>query len=207
VMVDGSVDDAIKKIKDQLAAIGKETNPSEQMRAKKRVLERVVKELESVAQKDKQDKNAKVIGDKLKLDRAISRVVVRTLEDDKNIDDKKISAEAKAEIEKARAKIKELAHEVQSKQKELAEAKAKLAKLTVVRFRTPTGAGQANPALGMLEARAKELAAQKVRKLGVDRQVIVRRDQDAGQKRLDELEKKLEKLLDEVASLKKDRAK
>jgi hypothetical protein len=37
--------------------------------------------------------------------------------------------------------------------------------------------------------------------------VIVKRDGDGGQKRIDDLEKKLEKLLDEVASLKKDRAK
>ncbi len=41
----------------------------------------------------------------------------------------------------------------------------------------------------------------------VERRVTVRRDADSSQKRLDELEKKLEKLLDEVSALKKDRAK
>jgi hypothetical protein len=40
-----------------------------------------------------------------------------------------------------------------------------------------------------------------------EKRVTVRRDADAGQKRIEDLEKKLEKLLDEVASLKKDRAK
>ncbi len=41
----------------------------------------------------------------------------------------------------------------------------------------------------------------------VERRVMVPRDAEPGEKRIEALEKKLEKLLDEVASLKKDRAK
>jgi hypothetical protein len=41
----------------------------------------------------------------------------------------------------------------------------------------------------------------------VERKTTVQRDGESGEKRIEALEKKLEKLLDEVASLKKDRAK
>ena len=41
----------------------------------------------------------------------------------------------------------------------------------------------------------------------IERRFTVNRDADSDKKRLEELEKKLDKLLDEVATLKKDRAK
>ena len=43
--------------------------------------------------------------------------------------------------------------------------------------------------------------------LTVEHRLTVTRDDESGEKRIEALEKKLEKLLDEVASLKKDRAK
>ena len=40
----------------------------------------------------------------------------------------------------------------------------------------------------------------------VEKRLVIRRDGASGEKRIDELEKKLEKLLDEVESLKKNRS-
>ena len=149
-------------------------------------------------------KDSDAIGDTLKSRKNVSRVVIRHLDDDK-----KISAEAKAEIDKAMTKVKELAQELQSKQKELREAQRKLSQLQgkvhalAVTARV-TGDGK----------KTQGLTVAPIGRMGVmtplntvERRVTVRRDADAGQKRIEDLEKKLEKLLEEVASLKKDRAK
>jgi bla regulator protein blaR1 len=191
-IVAGSVDDAIKKVKQQLDSIRKEAHPSDKVLAKKKALERVVAELEKVAKSDKDDKS---VSDKQKVEKSLRQVIVRQVEDNK-----KLTAEQKAEIEKATALVKKLADEVRSKQKELVEAKTKLAKLSTATRRKAVLAVAG-------DGRLKELPAMAKKPLGViSREVTIRPDAPAGQKRIDDLEKKLEKLLEEVASLKKDRA-
>ncbi len=126
------------------------------------------------------------------------KVVVRQIEDNK-----KLSAEQRAEIEKASAQVRKLADEVRVKQKELQDAKTKLARLSMSRIRNAATVVRDTPDKEKLDldVRVRELNPA-LKKL--DRPFTVIRD--GGQKRIDDLEKKLEKLLEEVASLKKDRA-
>jgi len=160
-----------------------------------------LKELKSAAK----DSNANSSGDKVKSEKKVSRVYVRQIDDDK-----KLSAEAKAEIDKAAAKVKELASELQSKQKELVAARLNLSKLQG-KLRTVTVVGRGN----VDGKQVKGMTMAPMGRMGVitpdviEKRLTVRRDAvvDGGQKRLDDLEKKLDQLLDEVASLKKDRAK
>ena len=106
--------------------------------------------------------------------------------------DKDISPEKKAEIEKAAKAVADLAQAVQAKQKELMEAQTKLSKLTG----RGDIAGRVRQDMPPRTARALDL---------VERRVMMQRDAEAGEKRIEALEKKLEKLLEEVAALKKDR--
>ncbi len=201
VIAADSFDEAIKKLNGQIKEIAKKSPQSDKDKARQKALENALKELKSAVD---QMKDSDALGDTLKSRKNISRVVIRNLDDDK-----KISAEAKAEIDKAMTKVKELAKELQSKQKELREAQRTLSQLQgkvhalAVTARV-TGDGK----------KTQGLTVAPIGRMGVmtplntvERRVTVRRDADAGQKRIEDLEKKLEKLLEEVASLKKDRAK
>jgi uncharacterized coiled-coil DUF342 family protein len=176
-------------------------------------MESALKELKAAAGKIK---DADAIGDNPKSQKNINRVYITQRDDDK-----KISAEVKAEIDKASAKVKELARELQSKQKELREAQRNLSQLqgkihaatvvarvnidgkkTIGGNKSPSG----NKSPGLTIAPMGRMGVMTPSNT-VERRVTVRRDVDSGQKRIDDLEKKLEKLLDEVAALKKDRAK
>jgi len=103
-----------------------------------------------------------------------------------------------AEIDMARAKVKELTRSLATKQEELARAQRKLAALASASpldlVPVPTDSRG-----GAVEYRPGRYV--------VTRPVEKKQVAEVDQKRLDEIEKKLQQLLDEVASLKKDRAK
>jgi chromosome segregation ATPase len=219
----GSADDAIKKLKEQIKELAKKPNRSEKDKVLQKVLEGVIKDLEKIDESGKRT-DAKVA--KLNAER---KMVVR-FRDVKDQADTKLSAEQKAKIEKARAQVKELSAALQTKQKELAEAQARLAKLqgalaayrveyqpvaVIDRLTSPKNDVLASPGAEKVERRvtvtrdvdtgktvrrtiavpAEKLAILKVQKAESD------------QNRIDKLEKRLAELLEEVAKLKKDRAK
>ena len=113
-----------------------------------------------------------------------------------------MSPEKKAEIDKAAKAVADLAQAVQAKQKELMEAQMKLSKLTG--RRDIAGTAVSVKALAMPREDLRVLARPA---RDIERRITVQRDGESGEKRIEALEKKLEKLLDEVATLKKDRAK
>jgi bla regulator protein blaR1 len=204
VIAADSFDDAIKKLNEQIKEIDKKSPQSDKDKARQKALTNALKELKGAAGKIKDSDES---GDKVKSQKNVRKVVVRRLDDDK-----KISPEAKAEIDKALAKVKALAKELQSKQNELREAQRNLSQLQgKVRALALTAR------VNVDGKKAEGLTIAPIAPMGrmgvmtpsntVERRVTVRRDGDAGQKRIDDLEKKLEKLLEEVASLKKDRAK
>ena len=122
VVVSGSVDDAIKKVKEKLDAIDKESSPSDEPEGASKHSNSIYKKLDSLA---KQDKDAKLDGQKVKMEQDVKKVIV-TRQLDEN---RKLSPEQKAEIEKVASQVKKLADELRSKQKELQDAKHKLARL------------------------------------------------------------------------------
>jgi bla regulator protein blaR1 len=196
VIAKGPLDAAVKKLTDQIKELAKKSPQSDRDKARQKALERAVRELKSTAGKLK---DVNVVGDKLKLENDLRATVVRRVEDSKEI-----TAEQKAKIEQARARVEELTRALQSKQKELMEARSTLMRLTNPRIAVV----RANPAIEKRVIRLKDLPVITTTKPAtVERRVTVRRDAEISQKRLEELEKKLEKVLDEVASLKKDRAK
>jgi chromosome segregation ATPase len=188
VIAASSLDEAVKKLNEQIKEIDKKSDQSDKDKARRKALESALKELKSAVGKIK---DSDAVGEKAKLQKDVRRVVVRNVEDFQ-----KISPEAKAEIEKASAKIKVLAQELQSKQKELREAQRNLSQLQ----------GKLRAATVVARVNTREMKPHDLTEAPTGR-FTVRRDGDGGQKRIDELEKKLEKLLEEVSALKKDRAK
>jgi bla regulator protein BlaR1 len=206
VIAAGSLDEAVKKLHEQIEQIAKKSPQSDKDKTRQKALESALKELKGAIGKIKQ---SDVVGDNVNSQKNVRRVVVRNV-----AEGKKIGPEAKAEIGKALDKVKQLAQELQSKQKELREAQRNLSqlqgKIMAKTFIIKDGK------LG--EANSLNLAPLKpMGQMGgmgvmtpsnaIERRVTVRRDADSGEKRLENLEKKLEKLLDEVSALKKERAK
>ena len=137
-----------------------------------------------------------------KTEKDVRSLVIRRVEEGKEI-----SPEKKAEIEKAAAKVAELARVVQAKQKELTEAQANLSKLTgQIRVMARAVNNRVLDRPVIREDKESPTGA-RLRPLTVEGRITAKRDGEAGEKRIEALEKKLEKLLEEVASLKKDRAK
>jgi bla regulator protein blaR1 len=188
VIAASPLEEAVKKLNEQIKEIDKKSDQSDKDKARRKALESALKELKSAVGKIK---DSDAVGDKAKLQQNVRRVVVRHVEDIQ-----KMSAEAKAEIDKASAKVKELAQELQSKQKELREAQHKLSQLQ----------GKLRAATVVARVNTREMKPHDLTEAPTGR-FTVHRDADGGQKRIDELEKKLEKLLEEVSALKKDRAK
>ena len=193
VVAASSLDEAVSRLKTQIEEVVKKSPQSDQDKARQKALERALKELEGAAAKIK---DLHVSGDKVKAGKDVRAVVIR-----RGQEDKEISAEKKAEIDKARAKVKELAHELQVKQKELMEARSKLSQLMSSQVRTASAIARAYRVVKPDRGASEPIPLDRVaRRSTVERP-------EPGQKRIDELEKKLEKLLEEVAALKKDRAK
>ena len=134
VVAAGSVDEAVKKVKEQLDEIGKKSTQSDKDKARRRRWNG----LQRAREHRQEDKDAKSSGDKVKTEKTSGRS-----SSDRSKTTRSSAPRTKAEIEKATAKVKELADELQSKQKELMEARTKLAKLQG-QTRTPTVTGRAN---------------------------------------------------------------
>ena len=194
VVAAGSLDEAVDKLKDQIKEISKKSHQSDQDRARQKALERALKEIEKLAKHT----GAKLEQAKRKEERReiVTRPIIVS-----PLQSAAMSPETKAEIAKARARIEELTDDLHSKQKELMEARSRLSKLLTAATHAAGAVVRLKPEVEKRNTRLRELPAA----TGEPR-YTVRRDADTSQKRLDELEKKLEKLLEEVAALKKDRA-
>jgi hypothetical protein len=107
-----SIEDAIKKINEQINSLKEKGDPSPKDRAQQEALAKIARQLADIA---KSNKTTGAKGD----GKTETRVVIRNVE---NIKTEPDSPEKKAQIEKARAKVKELS-------KALAAAHADLAKL------------------------------------------------------------------------------
>ena len=118
-----SLDQAIKKIKEQIEVIQKETKPNDQQRTRIRALENVIRQLENSARQAKNREQVTAKKDQL------VRITVDQIGKIREIRTAALTPEKKAEIDKARAKVKELSAALSAKQKELAEAQVKLSKL------------------------------------------------------------------------------
>ena len=222
-----SIDDAIKKIKEQINSLSEKGSLGDKEKAQQEALTKIAKQLAEIAKSNKLT-TAKGDGNTQK------RIVIRKVEDIKTTD---ASPEKKAQIEKARSKIKELS-------KALAAAQADLAKLEghsahTFAFVTPDHKAHANaqykvmalPKLATQDMNVtvhtkieKDVAdAVKAGKRAVvkveprvtgkvrvvpDQEIEVRtiRVPDGGEDRIQALEKKLNQLLEEVANLKKSKA-
>ena len=195
-----SLDQAIEKIKEQIEVIQKETKPNDQQKIRIRALENAIRQLENSA---RQTKNRDPFSAKWDEGRVIADQIGKIRE----IRTAAMTPEKKAEIDKARAKVKELSAALSAKQKELAEAQVKLSKLQSS-LQAGIGVVNINPQVEQRVIRLKELAAKPATPAGtIEKRSTVNREADSDKKRLDQLEKKLDKLLDEMATLKKDRAK
>ncbi len=202
VVVGGPPKEAIEKLKELIKSTEKEGGSSDAVRAKKLALEKAVKEIEEIGAKQAKVKSDKADVQKKKAEQVARKVFVKSLTE--NV---KLSDEQKAEAEKIKAQIQKLSDEMRTKQRELGEARAKLGKLIASSRNT---GGAAVTLRG--DVRLKDVKLGEARSLGIDRKnpVVVKRDggdSARNQKRLEDLEKKLSQLLDEFASLKKERAK
>ncbi len=175
---------------------------------RKKALEHAVRELEKVVKKAPKGAAAKELKSLQKM-----RIQLRNNSGDaKVVKEATLSPEKKAEIDQARTRVKALAAELTSKQKELREAQMSLNKLVGAgRLQTVT---VATP----LQGRVVERQVGRMKEVGplptksgsgatTLKSGTERRAAEQSEKRLENLEKKLEKLLEEVAALKKDRAK
>ena len=192
-----SLDQAVKKIKEQIEVVQKETKPSDQQKIRVKALQDAIRQLENTSRKTKT--LTQVAGKKEELRLAVVNRVGKIEE----IRNAILTPEKKAEIDKAASKVKELTAALRDKQKELAEAQLILTKLQHS-LHAGIGAVKIAP---QVELRVREITAKPPTAAAIEKRLVAKRDADSDKTRLEELEKKLDKLLDEVATLKKDRAK
>jgi hypothetical protein len=198
-----SIEQAIKRLKSVIDKQRQKSSPSDQDKAQLKALEQVVKELKGISV------DAKGSGAGKQLDENRRVVFVRRLENLKTDD---MTPEKKAEIDQARAKVKKLSEALKSMQKELADAHRKLAQLQggVTVSARALGIGEKAPRSTENRAVATyRITTPKASTTPVAaaRAYGLATGSTSDAKRLSDLEKKLDKLLEEVASLKKDREK
>jgi beta-lactamase regulating signal transducer with metallopeptidase domain len=220
VVVSGSLDEAMSKLKKQLEALGKKSPLSDADKKRQRSLERAAAELKKVAQQLKQiesadDKKSGVTITK-KPEIITSRVVVRNLKD---LADLKLSDEQKAQIREARERVAKLTKEFAVKRKELAEARGTLSKLqgrlapNVLTYdiKGPDGPikfevkDDAKIGVGVgigVGSSAKKPSAASDKLNFLVKTIEKERSSGSDRERIEVLEKKLKELLDEVARLK-----
>jgi beta-lactamase regulating signal transducer with metallopeptidase domain len=196
-----SIDKAIAELKNRVDALAKEEGSSEKHGAEIKALKQAIEQLQKTAPKALVLKRVEVAGDPRKIKEDQKHVVVLR---------GKLSAENQARLAKAKARIAALQKELAVKQKQLAEAQADLAKLSLPEHQYVIHSDRPR-----IEPPAKEDEHAEHPEHG---QRLELRLHSAGpdtsdHARLEALEKKLSKLLDEVASLrgrgdsKADRAK
>jgi beta-lactamase regulating signal transducer with metallopeptidase domain len=204
-----SLDKAVDLIKQKIDAIAKESANSKQHADQIKALKQALGDLEKAKAKSLELNLKAVKGDVL-----VARVPDVEM---------KLSADHKAQVEKAKARVDSLRKELAEKRQQLSQAQQELAKLSAamakVRIVTkvvPKGR-HAEATAGVEEHRVVKQAEPKAKT--EERRVILRRAEPqakafaftkpesnlspSDRERLESLEKKLEKLLDEVASLKK----
>src|SRR5262249_52748595 len=137
LVVAGSLDEAMRKLKTQIAELGAKSPRSEQDARRLKALERAIAELARVSDQLKHLNLSDVKSSAKPGERRV--ITLRQLDDLKKrsssdavgsaltVQRKEITPEKKAEIEKIRLKVKELTHELAVKRKELAEAQGDLA--------------------------------------------------------------------------------
>jgi bla regulator protein blaR1 len=208
----GSMDEAIAKLKAQIDTLKKKDDPSKRDKVLIGALERAVKGLES-ASRGTPDPKAPPTA-------ARSVVVVRDLIKKDGADDKQ-SAETKAEIEKARKQVQDLSQALAAKQRELNDARVRLRRLEVGSIERTHARALTNARVVIRDGRAAQRGDGKTsddsKDKGKDkdmvRELVTRAPGRPGmllesridQRRIDDLEKKLDRLLEEVSRLKKDR--
>jgi beta-lactamase regulating signal transducer with metallopeptidase domain len=243
VVVSGPLDEAIAKLKKQIGEIAEKSSRSEQDESRVKALKQALDELFKVADQIKRSKPGERVEEKKAL---VLRLAPKNLK-------KPMSQEQKADIEKARAVVKELTREFEAKHRELIKARAWLAKLegtpagvVVVRGENKVAFAEAAKPVTVspehvlrsdgktviVERREVHRSDEKAPTLGdvkkvepSQRRVEVRIGSDAKKllkpgsaalgagrsrsdnQRIEELERTLKKLIDEVDSLKRDRAK
>jgi hypothetical protein len=114
-----SVDEAIKKIQEQIKVLKSKASPGENDKAQRESLERAAKELEQIAKGAKGAVFKLGGSDNPKEFFTARNVMIRKTDDVKTA--KTPSAEKKAEIEKMRSRVKELSKELADSQRKLAE--------------------------------------------------------------------------------------
>jgi beta-lactamase regulating signal transducer with metallopeptidase domain len=176
-----SIDKAVAELKHRIDALTKEKGGSEAKEAQIKALKQAIGSIEKTRSKVLILKKAEGTADPAKAKDEQKVVVLRG----------KISAENRAKVEKARARIAAIQKDLVRKQKELAEAQLDLAKLSVVEPQFAVGSGSIK-----VEPLAKKARGER---LELDLHSSSMGPEDHA--RLEALEKKLSKLLDEVASL------
>jgi beta-lactamase regulating signal transducer with metallopeptidase domain len=237
VVVSGSLEQAISALKEQIKSIKQKSPLSDSDKRRAEALARALEEINKVARqvktidlgvvrdKAKTEKRQVVIR-KLDLDKVDVigepktsaaqkaeaekrvaeaqtrfRVLAKLSDDDQEraVKEKQAYvAKALAEVENARSKLNQLAKELAQKQQELSHANAELARLKRVEakiVKLPPAAGTVTGGSGTGSSR------------GTAAFIVPDKMSDSDRRRLADLEKKLDKLLEEVASLKKLRAK
>jgi hypothetical protein len=198
-----SVAKAVEVLSQRIEALAREKGGSEGREAQIKALKEAINQLEKTrsvtytvqAREPKEPARMEVLGD---------RLILRG-----DHDAAKLSAEKKAKIDQAKSRIEVLQKDLVTKQKQLAEAQLELAKLSAdigfieVKALPPHVILKADPARERSRIIVGKPAGgrEAVLEFKTDHPAQVRKDHD----RLDDLEAKLSKLLDEVASLRKQR--
>ncbi len=137
------------------------------------------------------------------------RVLTKRLdaEQERAVKEKQAQVEkAAAEVAKARAKVDQLTKELMQKRQELSNANAELSQLKRVEARVVTIPDRMPAGPGGVFGSRSGSGSGSASRSAESRTIIGRKMSDPDDQRLAELEKKLNKLLEEVASLKKSRA-
>jgi hypothetical protein len=242
-----SVEDAIKKINEQIQTLKKNAPLADKEKSQQEALLKMAKQLEKLAKSNKQAQASD--GRAKEVFKTADRFIIRDTQDAKTADrfiirdtqDAKTteaSPEKKAQIDKARARIKELSAALAAAQSDLAKLEGYAAR-TVTVFRTPGVENKVNARYKVVSPQITTdslniVARTTVEGQTADEKVVVKKLErapggrfmiepkkaelrlkalqalspgHAEEDRIQALEKKLNKLLEEVASLKKDRDK
>jgi beta-lactamase regulating signal transducer with metallopeptidase domain len=214
VTSDGTEDkikaDSLKKasevLKQRIDALAHEQAGKEQHAAQVKALKQALEELQKAAKSATFDYKIGTPDGKKKTEER--KIVIHRLNEEI---DGKVTAERKAEIEKARARVDSLRKSLQEKRQELASAERDLAKLSASIARAKVDLRFATPPEAKRDAKTnvEKHIVTRVEKLPLKHFTVTVPDQAHQGKldaeRLDHLEKQLSKLLEEVASLRKQR--
>ncbi len=129
-------------------------------------------------------------------------------EKDRGVEERQAEVEkALAEVQKARARVNELTQELMKKRKELSRAAGELSHLKNVEARVVTIPNPKSLGIGRASGSISSSRSGSASGSSHGFTIVTPKLSDPDRQRLADLEKKLDKLLEEVASLKKSRAK